>query len=75
MEANSTATISFDPCNQEESAETQWDFQPWDQAVAESDWRTWKPVPGSAIVFERDRLGRVRPKAVVIDFTPVAQYR
>lgn len=67
----SSATISFQPENSG-SNDTQWDFEPWDQAAQKSDWQTWKPVPGSMIVFEKDRFGRViRPRAVVIDFTPI----
>ncbi len=73
MDFQTPSTISFEPSvEQETTKDTQWDFEPWDQAAQQSDWRTWKPVPGSTIVYEKDRFGRVvRPKVVVVDFAPV----
>lgn len=80
----SATTISFDsfepyepsvyvgePENNAPKPDAQWDFEPWDKAAQQSDWRTWKPVPGSTIVYEKDRFGRaIRPKVVVVDFAP-----
>lgn len=64
--AEKTMNFSPEQDSLESSFNVKWEFEPWDQPKAqEPDWRIWKPVVGTKIIYERDRFGRfVKPKVV-----------